>query len=163
VAEQDGSIYDLDALLEELSTRLGLDDHDDHHRSQEIVDAIHQAGFTILPQGTSLDPATGATLTPTDPESARSFTDFFESGMLWAINTTLLHPRGFAMGLTCEEDGTVTGWKIYGDGSEPWTFDHDPSKWPEGKHPHDRFVAFEQMLNDARRHVGEPDEPEAGH
>lgn len=53
-------------------------------------------------------------------------------GVLWAINRTLFHPRGFALGLAYPDDATLSaieahevepiGFRLYGDGSEPWKF-----------------------------------------
>jgi hypothetical protein len=41
-----------------------------------------------------------------------------EDGLLWLINRTTFHPRGYALGY--DED---TGkFELYGDGSEPWKF-----------------------------------------
>jgi hypothetical protein len=51
----------------------------------------------------------------------RSWEDLRSTGLLWLINTTALHPRGFALGLI-RRDGEIVGWKLLGDGSEPWKF-----------------------------------------
>lgn len=40
-----------------------------------------------------------------------------DTGLLWLINATVFHPRGFAMGIS--SDGR---WGIHGDGTEPWQF-----------------------------------------
>jgi hypothetical protein len=40
-------------------------------------------------------------------------------GLLWLINRSLLHPRGFALGYT-EETGE---FELWGNGDEPWRFD----------------------------------------
>lgn len=56
-----------------------------------------------------------------DPH-VRTFTDLRKTGLLWLINTSLLHPRGFAMAVVLDTEGEVTGWKLLGDGTEPWTF-----------------------------------------
>lgn len=76
--------------------------------------------------------------------------DLFDKGILWMVNATIFHPRGFAMALSMDEDGQVTGWRLMGDGTEPWAFDMSPEKWPEGNHPNDRFKAFEAMLDELR-------------
>lgn len=44
------------------------------------------------------------------------FSELSDTGVLWMINRTLFHPRGYALGLT--EDG----WVLLGDGSEVWSF-----------------------------------------
>lgn len=43
--------------------------------------------------------------------------DIRESGLLWLINTSVLHPRGFALGWSGD------GHFLLGDGSEPWRFE----------------------------------------
>jgi len=45
------------------------------------------------------------------------------SGLLWLINRTVFHPRGFALGLH-ENNGEVTGWSLQGDGTDPWLYGH---------------------------------------
>jgi len=44
------------------------------------------------------------------------------TGMLWAINRYLLHPRGFALTFHFDDDQRLTGWSIQGDGREVWAF-----------------------------------------
>lgn len=46
--------------------------------------------------------------------------DIRESGLLWLINTSVFHPRGFALGVS--GDGQIF---LLGDGSEAWRFDLD--------------------------------------
>lgn len=51
-------------------------------------------------------------------------------GLLWLINTTVLHPRGFALALVYPDGATQDeilahqvepiGWTVYGDGTEAW-------------------------------------------
>ena len=53
--------------------------------------------------------------------SPRPLTALKDSGLLWLINRVVFHPRGFALALH-EEDGTIVGWSLQGDGSEPWSF-----------------------------------------
>ena len=67
----------------------------------------------------------------------RPISDLRDTGLLWLINTTVFHPRGYALALIYENrenpfvpGGKVTGWRLYGDGTEPWQF-NDPS--PEDK------------------------------
>lgn len=55
----------------------------------------------------------------------RPFEDLRNEGLLWLINTTVFHPRGYALALHFEDDGSVSGWSIMGDGSEPWQFGCD--------------------------------------
>jgi hypothetical protein len=46
------------------------------------------------------------------------------TGLLWLINASVFHPRGFALALTMR-DGRAVGWSLLGDGSEPWRFGDD--------------------------------------
>jgi hypothetical protein len=52
----------------------------------------------------------------------RPFRELRTTGLLWLINATTFHPRGYALALHLDENGDVTGWSILGDGSEPWYF-----------------------------------------
>lgn len=54
----------------------------------------------------------------------RPFEELSDSGLLWLINRTVFHPRGYALALTVT-DGEATGWSLLGDGSEPWQFGGD--------------------------------------
>jgi hypothetical protein len=78
----------------------------------------------------------------------RPFAEFRHSGLLWLLNTTALHPRGFALAFHWDDDADPTtdeptGWSIIGDGTEPWTM---------GDHPENDacFAAVERLLNDGR-------------
>lgn len=73
-----------------------------------------------------------------EPREFEPFETMRDQGVLWAINRYLFHPRGYALALMVEEDGTVSGWSIQGDGSEVWTFTSEDD---------DRlFAAFEAFL-----------------
>jgi hypothetical protein len=48
----------------------------------------------------------------------RPVADLSTTGLLWLINRTVFHPRGFALGITT--DGSM--WQLLGDGTEPWSF-----------------------------------------
>lgn len=72
----------------------------------------------------------------------RPFADLMHSGLLWLINTTALHPRGFALALVLRGD-EVTGWNLIGDGTEPWVFLDADAKW--------RFGDVEATFAAARR------------
>ena len=57
------------------------------------------------------------------------FGEFRDKGLLWLINTSVFHPRGYAIAFFYDDDDTEfknpTGWKLVGDGSEPWVMlDH---------------------------------------
>ncbi len=83
----------------------------------------------------------------------RSFEELRSSGLLWAINKVLLHPRGFALAVHFPEGATreqieaheveLIGWGLAGDGREPWSF--APPADDEG------FATFEEFLSEARR------------
>lgn len=78
---------------------------------------------------------------PTDETTARPWVDLFDTGVLWAINRALFHPRGFALALETDtkSGGVVLGWSLHGDGSEPWKFTDDALE-------DQRFAAFEALL-----------------
>ena len=48
--------------------------------------------------------------TAIDPET--------ESGVPWAINRYVYHPRGFALAFHFDESKKLVGWSLLGDGSE---------------------------------------------
>lgn len=50
--------------------------------------------------------------------------DLRETGLLWLINRTVFHPRGFSLGMMFFE-GEFAGWVLEGDGREPWSFPVD--------------------------------------
>jgi hypothetical protein len=67
-----------------------------------------------------------------------------ETGLLWAINRYLFHPRGFALTFHFDDDGQLTGWSLQGDGkSEVWAYD--------GESDDDGFLKFERYLASLRR------------
>lgn len=48
---------------------------------------------------------------------------FMEDGLLWMVNTSVLHPRGFALGVIRDkETKEPQELVLLGDGSEPWYF-----------------------------------------
>ena len=61
-------------------------------------------------------------LTGDQRDAIRSFR---ESGLLWLVNTSVMHPRGYAISVTYDKDGHPVGMSIEGDGSEPWCFGMD--------------------------------------
>lgn len=73
------------------------------------------------------------------------FESLRELGLLWLINTTVFHPRGYALVLHLDDEtGQATGWSLAGDGSEPWMFADDPET-------HARFAAAQALLAGASR------------
>lgn len=52
---------------------------------------------------------------------ALGWEEFRSNGLLWLLNTSVLHPRGYALALV-QLGGSFVGWTMLGDGSEPWTF-----------------------------------------
>jgi hypothetical protein len=85
----------------------------------------------------------------TPGDRGRPLYDMRETGVLWAINRVLFHPRGFSLALVVEP-GTenVIGWLLTNHGDEIITFgpgDEDVE-----------FAAFEAFLDSHRRYV--PDE-----
>jgi hypothetical protein len=47
--------------------------------------------------------------------------DIVNDGVLWLVNRTVFHPRGYALAFDPESGE----FGIYGDGSEPWRFEID--------------------------------------
>lgn len=76
-------------------------------------------------------------MTPAIPVEVR------DDGLLWAINRTLFHPRGFALGY----DPTSKRFELLGDGTEVWNYAQDI---PEDK----LFADFEALLQRARVNNG---------
>lgn len=57
------------------------------------------------------------------PADGRPFAELREHGLLWLINRTVFHPRGYALAVHVADDGeTVTGWSMQGDGTESWNY-----------------------------------------
>jgi hypothetical protein len=77
--------------------------------------------------------------TPAD-NAPRPFAELRDSGLLWLINATVFHPRGYALALTVH-DGEAVGWNLLGDGSEPWRYEADMDA---------KFEAAEVTLREAR-------------
>lgn len=85
-------------------------------------------------------------LIPSPYSVGRPFAELRTEGLLWLINTTVLHPRGYALALHIQDDGTASGWSIIGDGSTPWQF-RDPDPIPEGQMSIDEcFDAVARLL-----------------
>jgi hypothetical protein len=81
---------------------------------------------------------------PVSSDDILTLDDLRHTGLLWLINTTLFHPRGFALALVMR-DGKAVGWRMLGDGSEPWMFN-------DADGAIDRlFQAAEAFLNSRRK------------
>lgn len=74
----------------------------------------------------------------------RPFEDLGPSGLLWLINTSVLHPRGYALAIHFDEERHATGWSIVGDGTERIWFAEEG--WPEGRTPDYSFRAVKELL-----------------
>lgn len=69
-------------------------------------------------------------MSPTAPEGWQPdydpglpFAELRTTGLLWLINRQIFHPRGFALAVVADmTTGDVSGWKLLGDGREPWNF-----------------------------------------
>ena len=57
--------------------------------------------------------------------AVRPFSELRDEGLLWLINTSVFHPRGYALAFVMDEDGNATGWALLGDGTEAWTMGDD--------------------------------------
>ena len=73
------------------------------------------------------------------------------TGILWAINRHIFHPRGYAFALNWPDGANPDtdrpdGFTIYGDGLEPWNFQPDTD---DGGFT--QFQAFIAGLNEATR------------
>ena len=57
----------------------------------------------------------------------RPFEDLLDpTGLLWLINTSVFHPRGYALVIDRDEaTGHATGWYLMGDGKERWSYAED--------------------------------------
>lgn len=77
---------------------------------------------------------------------SRPFDELRDSGLLWLINASVFHPRGFALALHYE-GGEAVGWSLVGDGTEPWQYEPAAD---------DRFAAVEATFAGARSSTKEP-------
>lgn len=67
---------------------------------------------------------------PAEPDdTARPLVDLRTTGLLWLINRTVFHPRGYALAVGEWSVGgsevITEGWKLFGDGTQPWQFADD--------------------------------------
>jgi hypothetical protein len=78
------------------------------------------------------------------PTASNEFpvSELSDKGLLWLINRVVFHPRGFALALVREEDGSADYFQLQGDGTELHWF--APSDEAE------RFQAVEATFAAAR-------------
>lgn len=74
----------------------------------------------------------GRDLNSTDT-TLRTFAEFRDTGLLWLVNATVFHPRGFALAFVFDTDRNVIGWRLLGNGKEPWFFGDVPPTADERK------------------------------
>lgn len=55
-------------------------------------------------------------------QTPRPWEELRDSGLLWLINATVFHPRGYALTMHFNDEGMATGWSIQGNGQEFWRF-----------------------------------------
>ena len=60
-----------------------------------------------------------------NPEQNRPWAELRDTGLLWLINATVFHPRGYALAIHYDGNGDASGWSILGDGTESWGFAGD--------------------------------------
>ena len=74
-------------------------------------------------------PETAVEVHPAPVDPGLPFTEFRESGLLWLVNRVVFHPRGYAMAMHFTGEGfkTCTGYRIVGDGTQPWSMGPDPT------------------------------------
>jgi hypothetical protein len=77
---------------------------------------------------------------PWEDVSARPFSELRDSGLLWLINTTVLHPRGFALALHYPhlDAAEPDGWVLNGDGTQAWVYEDAFAQKP--------FTAVQRLL-----------------
>lgn len=85
------------------------------------------------------------TLITTPDQEVFRLNDLRDTGLLWLINATVFHPRGFAIGVNGDH------WTIVGDGTDVFTFTDERATA--------RFADAERFLNSRR--PAEPEEEDA--
>lgn len=73
------------------------------------------------------------------PDQRQAIREFKDTGLLWLVNTSVMHPRGYAIAVTVAEDGEPIAMSVVGDGTEPWCFDGEAV---------DQFYAHNQAEHD---------------
>ena len=91
----------------------------------------------------------GAPGDPVEAKTCRPWSEFRDEGLLWLINSVVLHPRGFALALHYDDEagtGEPVGWSIVGPGDEPYVFGNP--MWDEQAR-----AAFSEEINERFRRV----------
>lgn len=74
----------------------------------------------------------------------RPFEDFRDSGLLWLVNASVFHPRGYALALVYDDNDKCVGWQLFGDGTTRWTY---AEKFPDGvTTPDDLFHKIKELM-----------------
>lgn len=68
---------------------------------------------------------------------------FHADGLLYLVNTSVLHPRGLALTLHADDEGNPIGLSVSGDGIEPWCFGDELGNVVERYHAAERLRELE--------------------
>lgn len=105
-------------------TLLGILAERQSRRGYVVLPDVNAPADVLPPSAAIASPPPAAT--DTDPgrlfAEGRPFAELRDHGLLWLINRTVFHPRGYALALHVRDDGAVTGWSLLGPGSEPWVY-----------------------------------------
>lgn len=75
-----------------------------------------------------------------DRASVARLRKFHADGLLYLVNTSVLHPRGFALTLHVDDEtGDPIGLSVSGDGTEPWCFGDELGNVVERYHSAERL------------------------
>jgi hypothetical protein len=91
-----------------------------------------------------------------DGETLWSFAALRDTGLLWLINREVLHPRGFSLAIDQDADGNAMGWRLTGDGSQPFDFGPEvdqADRLTRVKSLFSTTVAAQQMLGVSAVHL----------
>ena len=77
----------------------------------------------------------------------RPFKELSETGLLWLINVSVFHPRGYALGLHPGPTGEYIGWSLLGDGTESWYMSEPTDEQhAAGARTHDELFALAKAM-----------------
>jgi hypothetical protein len=92
-----------------------------------------------------------------DKPDVRPWSELRDSGLLWLINKTTFHPRGWAFTVVTH-DGETAGWYLKGDGREVWQMtgpeDDEFSRAEATLRPADQYAGEIAAVNDVLRGAG---------